>query len=260
MMLCPTASPLLNVSDLHIQLDGATRVRGLHLQLLPGERVCLLGPSGSGKSLTARALLGALPAGARVSGSIRLCGVEVSQRPLAQRSPAARPAAIFQDAAAALNPLMPVGRQLALAAQRRDAPDSLIAALGLQDIPALRQRYPGELSGGQRQRICIALALLGGAPLLIADEPTSALDVVAQQQVAMLLAERAPTLLFITHDIALASRLCQRALVLMDGEVVEQGSLNQLLSAPQHAWTRQLVTAARRASAARPVSPIARAG
>ena len=147
---------------------------------------------------------------------------------------------------------MPVGRQLTLALKTGDKAmlTSLLDALQLGDIPQLLSRYPAALSGGQRQRVCIALALLGNNRLLIADEPTTALDVISQQQVLQVLGRRStlknpPALLFITHDIAVATQLCERGIVMEKGRIVECGTMAQLLNAPEHPYTRKLVQAAR---------------
>ncbi|MEQ9886625.1 ATP-binding cassette domain-containing protein [Pectobacterium zantedeschiae] len=244
----------LQVGNLSLSMGGETKVSDISFTLFAGERVCLLGASGSGKSLTAKAIIGTPPAGCQVSGSIRVNGEEVSQLKALARPHTSRVSAVFQDSATALNPLMPLGKQLSLALK---APSSaelslLLSAMKLDDIPNLLQRYPAELSGGQRQRICITLALLGKTRLLVADEPTTALDVITQQQVLQVLQERsaqpdAPALLFITHDIAVAAQLCQRGLVMENGQIVESGTMRQLLNAPQHSYTRSLVAAARRA-------------
>ncbi|KHT32923.1 peptide ABC transporter ATPase [Pectobacterium carotovorum subsp. carotovorum] len=235
-------------------MGGATKVSDISFTLFAGERVCLLGASGSGKSLTAKAVIGTPPSGCQISGSIRVNGDTVSQLKALARPQASRVSAVFQDSATALNPLMPLGKQLSLALKATSSTElsALLAAMKLDDIPNLLQRYPAELSGGQRQRICITLALLGKTRLLVADEPTTALDVITQKQVLQVLQERsaqpdAPALLFITHDIAVAAQLCQRGLVMENGRVIESGSMQQLLNAPQQPYTRSLVAAARRA-------------
>ncbi|MCL6324837.1 ABC transporter ATP-binding protein [Pectobacterium polaris] len=235
-------------------MGGETKVSDISFTLFAGERVCLLGASGSGKSLTAKAVIGTPPPGCQVSGSIRVNGEEVSQLKALARPPVSRVSAVFQDSATALNPLMPLGKQLSLALKTTSSAElsALLAAMKLDDIPNLLQRYPAELSGGQRQRICITLALLGKTRLLVADEPTTALDVMTQQQVLQVLQERsaqpdAPALLFITHDIAVAAQLCQRGMVMENGQIVESGSMQQLLNSPQQPYTRSLVAAARRA-------------
>ncbi|POE06859.1 dipeptide/oligopeptide/nickel ABC transporter ATP-binding protein [Pectobacterium odoriferum] len=235
-------------------MGGETKVSDISFTLFAGERVCLLGASGSGKSLTAKAVIGTPPSGCQISGSIRVNGEAVSQLKALARPQASRVSAVFQDSATALNPLMPLGKQLSLALKTPSSVElsALLAAMKLDDIPNLLQRYPAELSGGQRQRICITLALLGKTRLLVADEPTTALDVITQKQVLQVLQERsaqpdAPALLFITHDIAVAAQLCQRGLVMENGRVIESGSMQQLLNAPQQPYTRSLVAAARRA-------------
>ncbi|GKV95008.1 ABC transporter ATP-binding protein [Pectobacterium aroidearum] len=245
---------ILQVENLNLSIGGEAKVSEVSFTLFAGERVCLLGASGSGKSLTAKAVIGTPPAGCQVSGSIRVNGEEVGQLKALARPQAGRVSAVFQDSATALNPLMPLGKQLSLALKTTSSAElsALLSAMQLNDIPNLLQRYPAELSGGQRQRICITLALLGKTRLLVADEPTTALDVITQQQVLQVLQERsvqpdAPALLFITHDIAVAAQLCQRGLVMENGQIVESGSMLQLLNAPQHPYTRSLVAAARRA-------------
>ncbi|MFJ5449057.1 ATP-binding cassette domain-containing protein [Pectobacterium carotovorum] len=245
---------ILQVENLSLSIGGATKVSDISFTLFAGERVCLLGASGSGKSLTAKAVIGTPPSGCQISGSIRVNGDTVSQLKALARPQASRVSAVFQDSATALNPLMPLGKQLSLALKAPSSTElsALLAAMKLDDIPNLLQRYPAELSGGQRQRICITLALLGKTRLLVADEPTTALDVITQKQVLQVLQERsaqpdAPALLFITHDIAVAAQLCQRGLVMENGRVIESGSMQQLLNAPQQPYTRSLVAAARRA-------------
>ncbi len=245
---------ILQVENLSLSIGGETKVSDISFTLFAGERVCLLGASGSGKSLTAKAIIGTPPSGCQISGSIRVNGEEVSQLKALARPQVSRVSAVFQDSATALNPLMPLGKQLSLALKTTSSSElsALLAAMKLDDIPNLLQRYPAELSGGQRQRICITLALLGKTRLLVADEPTTALDVITQKQVLQVLQERsaqpdAPALLFITHDIAVAAQLCQRGLVMENGRVIESGSMQQLLNAPQQPYTRSLVAAARRA-------------
>ncbi|MCW2485009.1 ABC transporter ATP-binding protein [Candidatus Symbiopectobacterium sp. NZEC127] len=265
---------LLTVDNLTLTLDGITKLDNLSFSLHPGERVALLGASGSGKSLTARALLGLSQAGERVSGAIRFYrhdGLPLSSADQARRS---RTAAIFQDSSAALHPLIGVGKQLVLALRANralsaraawEAAIALLATTGFSQPEHIAHRYPGELSGGQRQRVCIALALASQSALLIADEPTTALDVITQAQVLQALetyTNRAPghALLFITHDIAVAASLCQRALILSDGKIVEQGTIDEIVRHPQHPYTAALVTAARQQRHRLPQHALALAG
>jgi ABC-type glutathione transport system ATPase component len=251
------------VTDLRVVIAGDVVLSGLDLTVAPGERVGLLGASGSGKSMTARTLLGQLPAGARATGSVRIGGREVLGTPAARRPRSARAAHVSQDSATALNPLVRLDRQLChpmiVRGADRDAARSqaaaLLEAVGLPSPTDLLRRFPGQLSGGQRQRVCIALALACQSPLLVADEPTTALDVVSQRQVIDTLltytsgqgrpGEPAPGLLFITHDLAVASQVCERALVLVDGTVVESKPMLDLLLEPEHPYTRSLVAVAR---------------
>ncbi|NIH68726.1 ATP-binding cassette domain-containing protein [Modestobacter marinus] len=245
-------------------MSGRRLVHGVRLEVAGTERVALIGASGSGKSLTAAAVLGTLPAGAEVGGSVHVAGVDVTGRAPARRPPAARVAGVGQDPAAALNPLVAVGAQLALplrahrglrgAALDRERA-GLLATVGLTDSRRVLASTPGELSGGQRQRVCIALALASRAGLVVADEPTTALDLVTQAQVVALLREatRDTALLFITHDLAVAAALCDRAVVLHEGTVVEDAPITRLLSDPQHEQTAALVRAARAGALPTPV-------
>jgi peptide/nickel transport system ATP-binding protein len=248
---------LLVVSDFSLAIAGEEKLSQLSFTLQAGERVALIGASGCGKSLTAGALLGVLPPEATWRGSLRLDGCEVAGLHPARREAAQRVAAIFQDSASALNPLVTVGKQLmrVLATQPGDAAAravSLLREVDFDNPAAILSRYPMQLSGGQRQRVCIALALACRHRLVVADEPTTALDLTTQHHVAAALtrltaAPAPPALLFITHDIALAAQLCRRALVMAQGRIVEQGTFDQLTRAPQHPYTRELVNAARRA-------------
>ena len=251
---------VLVVSDFSLTIAGEEKLAHLSFTLRAGERVALIGASGCGKSLTAGALIGLLPPGARWHGSLRLNGHEVAGLHPARRHAPQRAAAIFQDSASALNPLVTVGKQLMMVpadlpgdAAARAA--SLLRDVGFDDPAAILPRYPAQLSGGQRQRVCIALALACRHRLVVADEPTTALDLATQQHVVEALSRLSaqpspPALLFITHDIALAAHLCQRALVMVQGRIVEQGTFEQLTRYPQHPYTRELVEAARRAGEA----------
>ncbi|WP_055748464.1 ABC transporter ATP-binding protein [Frankia sp. AvcI1] len=255
-----TGAAVLEVTDLRVRLGGVDVVDGVSFALAAGERVGLIGESGSGKSLTALAVLGLLPPGASVTGSVRLHGRELlggSDRELS-RLRGRDLAMIFQEPSTALNPLMRVGRQISeplrlhrgysrQAAAR--AAVELAAAVGLPDPQRLVRSYPHELSGGQRQRVCIAAALACRPAVLLADEPTTALDVTVQAEILALLGrlvdDTGTALLFITHDLAVVAAGTDRLAVLRRGRVVETGATDDVLRAPADPYTRALLAAAR---------------
>jgi peptide/nickel transport system ATP-binding protein len=254
---------LLEITGLTVRIGGATVVEDVTLRLAPGERLALIGESGSGKSLTALAAIGLLPESAEATGSIRLDGEELlgrGDRELS-RLRGDRIAMVFQEPMSALNPLMRIGKQLAepLRLHRRlDRRQAAAAAVelaeraGLPDPERIVRAWPHQLSGGQRQRVGLAMALACRPALLIADEPTTALDVSVQAEMLKLLdelVERHNTaLLFISHDLAVVARLCHRVAVLKDGRLVEEGAVDTLVRTPQHPYTRQLLAAARETS------------
>ncbi|MGJ7440694.1 ATP-binding cassette domain-containing protein [Aquipuribacter sp. MA13-6] len=252
----------LLVRDLVVTIHGVRVVDGVSFSVARGARTALVGSSGSGKSLTAAAVLGQLPVAADATGSVQVDGHEVLGRPAPLRPSTARPSMVLQDSATALNPLVRVGSQVAEPLRRRlggpaarGAAVHLLAAVGLEPAEQLARRYPGELSGGQRQRVCLALALACPSPLLVADEPTTALDVCTQAGIVDLLRSRTgdqqgPSLLFITHDIAVATSLCDDVVVLHGGRVVRTGSVAELLASPGHPAAERLVAAAREADLA----------
>ncbi|MBB3139270.1 peptide/nickel transport system ATP-binding protein [Halomonas organivorans] len=242
-----------------VRLGGQDVVDGLSFQLQPGERVCLLGPSGSGKSLTAKAILGLLPPGSSVGGGIRINGIDVGRMRATRRPSTARAGMVFQDTQAALNPLVSVGTQLrepflrAHGMSRREAERAVVDLLARMRISAperVVRRSSAELSGGQRQRVCLALALACKPALIVADEPTTALDVLSQDEVLTLLSDATgtagtPSLLFISHDMHAAARLCERAVIIDDGRLVESGALANIIKAPGHRFSRELLAALR---------------
>jgi len=251
----------LQVRSLRIVTDaGAELVRDLDFDLAPGERLGLVGESGSGKTLTGLALLGLLPSGLMAGGSIRLDGTELigaGERVL-QRVRGSRIAAVFQDPSSALDPLMRVGDQIARPLRRhrglqgaalRAAVRAAAEEVRLPDAERLLQRYPFELSGGQRQRVAIAMALACRPDVLLADEPTTALDVTVQATVLELLDDavrrHGTSLVFVSHDLAVVAGIAERAIVLRRGEAVEEGPARRIVTAPEHEYTRRLVTAAR---------------
>ncbi|MGW7532627.1 ABC transporter ATP-binding protein [Amycolatopsis sp. NPDC054798] len=224
-------------------------VRGVSFELGAGERVGLIGESGSGKSLTALSVLGLLPEGLSATGSVRLDGRELlgaSEKELS-RLRGNEMAMVFQEPMTALNPAMRVGRQVTEPFRvhgRRGRPaEELLAAVGL---PGVARAYPHQLSGGQRQRVVLAIALANDPGLLICDEPTTALDVTVQAQILSLIRQRLSaenSLLFITHDLAVVAQMCDRVLVMLDGAIVEHGSTREVLTAPKHAYTQRLLAA-----------------
>jgi len=254
---------LLEIRKLQIRFGAAEAVRGISLHVDEGEVLGLVGESGSGKSATALAILGLQGAGARVDGEILWQGtqgrVDLSrQTPAALRRLRGRDIAmIFQEPMTALNPVMTIGRQVAesFAAHApsfsgREARKKAIEALEAVAIPDAERRYgdyPHQFSGGQRQRILIAMALINKPRLLIADEPTTALDVTVQAQVLELLKDlqrqHGLAMLFISHDLAVVGQMASRVAVMRSGQVVETGPAMQLLTAPEHPYTRSLLAA-----------------
>lgn len=245
---------------------------GVSLQVRAGEIVGLVGESGSGKSVTAMSVLRLLPQGARVveEGSIRLQGREIlTLKEAAMRGIRGRDASmIFQEPMTALNPTRRIGRQLEEvisrhqplpAARIRERAIELLNEVHIPDAQRVLRRYPFELSGGMRQRVMIAMAFSGNPALLIADEPTTALDVTVQKQVLLLLRERArargTAVLFITHDLAVVSQLCNRVYVMHGGKVVEEGDTAQVLLSPSHPYTRGLLRGLPDNAAARTLLP-----
>ena len=241
---------LLSVKDLTVEFQVGKQaprraVRGVSFDVPPNRVVALVGESGSGKSVSAMSILRLLPKNARVGGSIRFCGEELLSMPAAQMR-ALRGSAIsfvFQEPMSSLNPVFPVGEQIAevlrahFRLSRSDARAraiELCAEVGLPD-PELRvASYPHELSGGQQQRVMIAMALACKPKLLIADEPTTALDVTVQAQILRLLAT-------LQREFGLAGEIADYAIVMQDGEVREQGGVRQIFARPAHPYTRALL-------------------
>ncbi|KIC58296.1 ATP-binding cassette domain-containing protein [Microbacterium hominis] len=246
----------LLVRNLSIEIDGRRVVDDISFDVPDGARVGLIGESGSGKSLTALAILGLLPDAATATGSIRWNERELiglPDRELA-RLRGDEIGIVFQEPRTALNPIRTVGRQIAESVRiheglgRRDAAARAIAEAERVRLPEPAQivrRYPHQLSGGQRQRVAIAMALACRPRLLIADEPTTALDVTIQAEVlellAGLVARDGMSLVFITHDLAVLSQIATHAVVLEHGRVVEHGPLSRLLTAPASPVTQGLL-------------------
>jgi peptide/nickel transport system ATP-binding protein len=238
-------------------------VRGVSLDLEKGEVTALVGETGSGKTMSALALIGLLPATARrTSGAIFLGDEDVSSPAAQARARGRRMSMIFQDPMTALNPVLTVGFQItepmrahlgidARAAQERAR--KLLEQLDMPDPAAVLARYPHELSGGMRQRALIAVALACDPEILLADEPTTALDVTIQAQILDLLREQADrrglAVLLVTHDLGVAAQVADQVAVMYGGAIVEQGSVEQLLRRPNHPYTRGLLACVPRVDA-----------
>jgi len=264
---------LLSIRDLSIRFDTkdgpVQAVRGIDLDINRGETLCLLGESGSGKSVTCHALLGLLPPNGRVTGGSALFdGQDLLQ--LGEGAMMAirgrRIAMVFQDPTGSLNPVHRVGSQLleSLAIHRGLRGSSALAEavnlLKLVGIPDPQRRledYPHQLSGGMNQRVMIAIALVAEPELLIADEPTTALDVTIQAQILALLkrlqAERGMAMLFVTHDLGVVSEIADTVAVMRHGALREAGPARHVLTAPGDDYTRRLIDLMPRLDVAAPI-------
>jgi ABC-type glutathione transport system ATPase component len=267
--LCPPyrlemANIVLDIDNLVVGLGKNPRneriIDGVSLQVREAETLCLVGESGSGKSVTSLTVMGLLQKGSLVpsGGSIKLVGEEIltaSDRRLRQLR-ATRMAMIFQEPMTALNPVVPVGRQIdevlrvhtdldARARRRRIL--AMMEQVRLPDVERIFASYPHRLSGGQRQRIMIAMALVLEPKLLIADEPTTALDVTTQKQILTLIRDlqrdHGTAVLFITHDMGVVAEIADRVAVMRHGRLVETGTLDAILRTPTMKYTRNLLSA-----------------
>jgi peptide/nickel transport system ATP-binding protein len=246
----------LVVESLTVRVGRVGAVHDVSFELRAGERTGLIGESGSGKTLTALAMMGLLPEGLSASGRV-VYGeadlLQLSERELC-RIRGDRLAMIFQEPMTALNPVMKIGAQVAepLQLHRSMSPRQARAEAGrmLERVGLTLDRlesYPHQLSGGQRQRAMIAMAMACSPEILLADEPTTALDVTVQSQILALLAElvdeRHAALLLITHDLPVVANVCQRVLVLYGGRIVEEGFVDDVFSSPRHPYTQALMDA-----------------
>jgi peptide/nickel transport system ATP-binding protein len=265
--------PLLRVDDLKIAFGAHEAVRGVSFAIAPGETLGLVGESGSGKSATSLAMMRLLPGSARVSGRIEFVHPAHDDETVMNGAPrdllllpedamrrlrGREIAMVFQEPMTALNPVMTVGRQIAEAllahaprTPRRAVTERVVQAMrevGLPDPERRMKDYPHQFSGGQRQRVVIAMAIINKPRLLIADEPTTALDVTVQAQVLALLKELKQThglsMLFISHDLAVVAQVADRVAVMRHGEIVETGDAMQVMTCPQHPYTRSLLASA----------------
>jgi peptide/nickel transport system ATP-binding protein len=250
---------LLSIENLNIGFGATQAVRGLSLDIASGESLGLVGESGSGKSVTALAILRLLDPAARVEGRIAFDGRDLVALPAEEmrRLRGREIAMIFQEPMTALNPVMPVGEQIAEAvrvhqrelsrSQVRDKVLEAMHAVALPDPAGRYGDYPHQFSGGQRQRILIAMAIANRPRLLIADEPTTALDVTVQAQILELLADLRRrfglAMLFISHDLAVVSQVADRVAVMRHGLLLEQASRAAIFRDPLHEYTRSLLGA-----------------
>lgn len=271
---------LLSVSDLRIQSGDKHLVgepeRGISFTIRPGERLGLIGESGSGKSLTCLSVMGLLPENLQATGTVELTSGEDQSGPgqpltdllgadeqrLAQIR-GRRMSMVFQEPMTALNPLMRVGDQVAeiitlhqarptggdqlRGTRLREKVIELFAQMSIPEPARAVRAYPHQLSGGQRQRVMLAMAMANEPELLIADEPTTALDVTVQKQVLNLMSEQVrragSSLLFITHDLGVVAETCDRVIIMRHGRILETGQIDQVFTAPQHPYTRALLAA-----------------
>ena len=260
-----SAPPLLAVDNLSVRFprsgdDGpagdTTVVAGISYDIAAGRTLGVVGESGCGKSMTALALLGLVPAPGRVAGSVRFEGAELLGRSEAawQRVRGARIAMIFQEPMTALNPVITIGEQIAEALELHDglgraaALERAVALLGEVGIPSPRERaaaYPHQLSGGMRQRGMIAMALACEPALLIADEPTTALDVTIQAQILELMAElqdrSGMAIQLISHNLGVVSEIADDIIVMYAGRIVERAAAAELFANPRHPYTIGLI-------------------
>jgi peptide/nickel transport system ATP-binding protein len=250
-------STVLDIAGLHVRFPTLHAVRGISLRVDAGQTHCLVGESGCGKSLTALALMGLLPRGARREAEhIRFDGAHIADLTERQMTKLRgdRMAMIFQEPMTSLNPAYTVGSQMTEVLRRHrgmrrgEAVEHAIAMLTRVGVSAASMRlgqFPHQLSGGLRQRVMIAMALLCEPRLLIADEPTTALDVTVQAQILRLLAglqrDLGLAVLLITHDLGVVARVAHRVSVMYAGEIVEQAPVAELFAHPTHPYTRGLL-------------------
>lgn len=251
---------VLSIKNLRVSFPSIRRVvkavRDVSLTLNEGEVVALVGESGSGKTMTAMAAMGLLPDSADVSGECNWLGEAMSMADLGRNSSVAgnHAAIIFQNPLTALNPFFTVGQQLrdvAMASNKvasSNVQQTMLDSLTRVQLPEPQEvlkKYPHQLSGGQIQRVVIAMALICKPRVLIADEPTTALDVIVQAEILSLVQslakENGLSVILITHDLGVVSAICDRVEVMYAGQIVESGSVDQVLTAPSHPYTRKLL-------------------
>ena len=239
-----TTTAVLSLRDLAVSFPGGVQaLRGVSLEVAPGEIVGLVGESGAGKTVLGLAALGLLPPSAEIDGHVFLGDTDMATATDEQRRVARKrfAGAVFQDPMTSLNPTMTVGRQVAEATGSMAAAIDALERARVPDAARRARQYPHELSGGLRQRVMIAMAVAGPPALIVADEPTTALDVTLQAEILRLLSdlrdETGSSMLFVTHDFAVAASLADRVAVLYGGRLAEVGPTKQLLQRPDHPYT-----------------------
>ena len=255
---------VLEVRDLNVTFHARGQeiraVRGVNLDVYPGEILGIVGESGSGKSVTMKAVLGILPENASLkAGSLKLLSTEMTSlsEDEYRRLRGKDMTMIFQDPMTALDPVMTVGKHMEEVLKRnlglknkeeiRQKSIEMLDKVGIPDPPSRLKQYPHEFSGGMRQRVLIAMALACGPKLLIADEPTTALDVTIQAQILDLLQELEEqyhtSIVLITHDMGVVATVCQRIAIMYGGLIMETGTADEIFYDPKHPYTRALLRA-----------------
>ncbi|MFJ4076842.1 MULTISPECIES: ABC transporter ATP-binding protein [unclassified Curtobacterium] len=257
-----TTEPILRTTDLGVSFSTesgtVSAVRGVSLTVAPGETLALVGESGSGKSTVALAAMGLLSGNATATGSALVAGHEVvgAPEPSLRALRGSTVSMVFQEPATALDPLTRVGAQIAevirnhrtvTAAQAAAEAVDLLRRVGIPDPESRTRSFPFQLSGGQRQRVVIAMAIANSPKLLIADEPTTALDVTVQAEILELLRKLAVDtgtgVLLVTHNMGVVADFADRVAVMLQGEIVETGSVEDVLLRPEHEYTKRLLAA-----------------
>ncbi|QSB23875.1 dipeptide ABC transporter ATP-binding protein [Curtobacterium sp. 24E2] len=272
-----TTEPILRTTDLGVSFSTesgtVSAVRGVSLTVAPGETLALVGESGSGKSTVALAAMGLLSGNATATGSALVAGHEVvgASEPSLRALRGSTVSMVFQEPATALDPLTRVGAQIAevirnhrtvTAAQAADEAVDLLRRVGIPSPEQRARSFPFQLSGGQRQRVVIAMAIANSPKLLIADEPTTALDVTVQAEILELLRKLAVDtgtgVLLVTHNMGVVADFADRVAVMLQGEIVETGSVEDVLLRPEHEYTKRLLAAVPRLDVAgdRPAAPV----
>ncbi len=246
---------LLEIKDLRLWYGNAQVLKGVNLSLSRGEVLCIVGESGSGKSSILYSIMGLLPEGARLEGSIRLMGRELVGVPEEEyRKLRGRHISIvFQEPSVYLDPLFKIGIQVEEAYKahfgKGGAKERALEALrkaGIKEADRVYNSYPHHLSGGLKQRVCIAIATICNPELVLADEPTTALDVSVQSRILKLFRDmkvEGRSVILVTHDFGVVAEVADRVMVLKDGMVVEEGDVWSIFDNPRHPYTQELLRA-----------------